>query len=159
MLVFLFTDIEGSTQLWDEHTEEMGDCITRHDAILREQIEACGGTDICAVSMDASKAVTGTFSLEDTGYKVYLHFLDAGLDLAVGPGIGLGPDDYGERSGQRGTQRGGGGSRDDGGGQLRKRPRGAEPRSRYAALPVCRSVHRERFGEYSLKKEVIGSIV
>jgi hypothetical protein len=65
-------------------------CITRHGAVLRKQIEACGGKDISAVSMHASKAVTGTFSLEDTGYKVYLHFLVAGLDLALGPGSELG---------------------------------------------------------------------
>ena len=43
MLVFLFTDIEGSTRLWEEHTSEMGNAIARHDAILQEQIEACGG--------------------------------------------------------------------------------------------------------------------
>lgn len=36
MLVFLFTDIEGSTQLWEEHTDEMGAVIARHDAILQE---------------------------------------------------------------------------------------------------------------------------
>lgn len=36
MLVFLFTDIEGSTRLWEAHTDEMGDVIARHDAILQE---------------------------------------------------------------------------------------------------------------------------
>jgi WD40 repeat protein/class 3 adenylate cyclase len=43
MLVFLFTDIEGSTQLWEEHTDEMGAVIARHDEILREQVEGHGG--------------------------------------------------------------------------------------------------------------------
>jgi class 3 adenylate cyclase len=43
MPVFLFTDIEGSTRLWEEHRAEMGSVIARHDAILREQIEADGG--------------------------------------------------------------------------------------------------------------------
>ena len=42
-MVFLFTDIEGSTRLWEEHTEEMGEVIARHDAILQEQVEDCGG--------------------------------------------------------------------------------------------------------------------
>jgi WD40 repeat protein/class 3 adenylate cyclase len=41
--VFLFTDIEGSTQLWEEHTDEMGAVIARHDDILREQVEGHGG--------------------------------------------------------------------------------------------------------------------
>ena len=43
MPVFLFTDIEGSTRLWEEHTGEMGAVIARHDEILREQIEGHGG--------------------------------------------------------------------------------------------------------------------
>jgi WD40 repeat protein/class 3 adenylate cyclase len=43
MLVFLFTDIEGSSRLWERYTAEMGEIITRHDAILQEQIGASGG--------------------------------------------------------------------------------------------------------------------
>jgi WD40 repeat protein/class 3 adenylate cyclase len=43
MLTFLFTDIEGSTRLWEEHTAEMGEVIAHHDAVLRERIEASGG--------------------------------------------------------------------------------------------------------------------
>ncbi|MGD2146783.1 MAG: adenylate/guanylate cyclase domain-containing protein [Anaerolineae bacterium] len=43
MPVFLFTDIEGSSRLWEEHTAEMGEVISRHDAILRQAIEASGG--------------------------------------------------------------------------------------------------------------------
>jgi len=43
MLVFLFTDIEGSTPLWEAHTDEMGEVIARHDAILQEQVGGCGG--------------------------------------------------------------------------------------------------------------------
>jgi class 3 adenylate cyclase len=43
VLVFLFTDIEGSTRLWEQHTDLMGAVIDRHDAMLRERIGACGG--------------------------------------------------------------------------------------------------------------------
>jgi len=43
MLVFLFTDIESSSRLWEEHTDAMGEVIARHDAILREAIESAGG--------------------------------------------------------------------------------------------------------------------
>ena len=43
MLVFLFTDIEGSTRLWEQHTAAMRDVITRHDAILQQQIAQSGG--------------------------------------------------------------------------------------------------------------------
>jgi class 3 adenylate cyclase/tetratricopeptide (TPR) repeat protein len=43
MPVFLFTDIEGSTRLWEQHTAEMGAVIARHDALLRERVHAAGG--------------------------------------------------------------------------------------------------------------------
>jgi adenylate cyclase len=43
ILVFLFTDIEGSTRLWEQYTDEMGEVIARHDTILQEQVEGCGG--------------------------------------------------------------------------------------------------------------------
>jgi class 3 adenylate cyclase/predicted ATPase len=43
MPVFLFTDIEGSSRLWEEHTGVMTGVIARHDEILREQVEVTGG--------------------------------------------------------------------------------------------------------------------
>ena len=43
MLVFLFTDIEGSSRLWEERTTVMTGVIARHDEILRELIGGHGG--------------------------------------------------------------------------------------------------------------------
>jgi WD40 repeat protein/class 3 adenylate cyclase len=43
VFVFYFTDIEGSTRLWEEHTADMGKVIARHDEIVRQQIEDAGG--------------------------------------------------------------------------------------------------------------------
>ena len=42
-VTFLFTDIEGSTQLWEKYPEEMKLAIARHDSILREAIESNHG--------------------------------------------------------------------------------------------------------------------
>ncbi len=42
-VTFLFTDIEGSTRLWQEQPEAMAVSHTRHDAILREAIESNHG--------------------------------------------------------------------------------------------------------------------
>ena len=42
-VTFLFTDIEGSTRLWEEHPDAMRDALARHDELLREAIEAHGG--------------------------------------------------------------------------------------------------------------------
>ena len=41
---FLFTDIEGSTRLWEEHAVAMGPALAIHDRILREAVAAGGGT-------------------------------------------------------------------------------------------------------------------
>src|SRR5260370_5562737 len=42
-VTFLFTDIEGSTRLWEQHPEAMPLALTRHDLLLRQAIEAHGG--------------------------------------------------------------------------------------------------------------------
>ncbi|MBN4047465.1 hypothetical protein JYT71_00505 [Acidimicrobiaceae bacterium AH-315-P05] len=42
-MTFLFTDVEGSTRMWEEHPAEMQLALERHDAILRTAIESHGG--------------------------------------------------------------------------------------------------------------------
>jgi predicted ATPase/class 3 adenylate cyclase len=42
-VTFLFTDLEGSTRLWEEHPEAMQPALARHDEILRGHVEAHGG--------------------------------------------------------------------------------------------------------------------
>ncbi len=42
-VTFLFSDIEGSTPLWDQHHDEMQTATARHDAILQGVIDARGG--------------------------------------------------------------------------------------------------------------------
>jgi predicted ATPase/class 3 adenylate cyclase len=43
-LAFLFTDIAGSTRLWETLPAAMTDALGRHDAVLREAIESSSGT-------------------------------------------------------------------------------------------------------------------
>lgn len=42
-VTFLFTDIEGSTRLWEVHPEAMRSALARHDALLRQAIDASNG--------------------------------------------------------------------------------------------------------------------
>ena len=42
-VTFLFTDIEGSTRLWEEHPDAMRDALARHDDIVRDAVESHGG--------------------------------------------------------------------------------------------------------------------
>src|SRR5829696_6717930 len=43
-VTFLFTDIEGSTGLWERYPEAMSEALSRHDEILRTVIEANNGS-------------------------------------------------------------------------------------------------------------------
>jgi class 3 adenylate cyclase len=38
-ITFLFTDIEGSTRLWEHNPTAMSEAVARHDAILRRVTE------------------------------------------------------------------------------------------------------------------------
>jgi predicted ATPase/class 3 adenylate cyclase len=42
-VTFLFTDLEGSTHLWDEHPDAMRAASARHDELLRDAIGTHGG--------------------------------------------------------------------------------------------------------------------
>jgi predicted ATPase/class 3 adenylate cyclase len=42
-VTFLFTDVEGSTRLWERGPEAMSKALAHHDELLREGVEARGG--------------------------------------------------------------------------------------------------------------------
>src|SRR4051794_37018001 len=42
-VTFLFTDIEGSTQRWEQYPQQMQAALQRHDTILRHSIEGHSG--------------------------------------------------------------------------------------------------------------------
>ena len=63
-LTFLFTDIEGSSRLWEHYPEAMRVALARHDAIMRKVIETHGGhvfktvgDQFCAVFLSAPDAL------------------------------------------------------------------------------------------------------
>ena len=42
-VTFLFTDLEGSTRLWEEYPDAMPAALARHDELLRDAIESHRG--------------------------------------------------------------------------------------------------------------------
>src|SRR5215210_638716 len=42
-VTFLFTDVEGSTRLWEEQPEAMKAALARHDEILRDAVQSHAG--------------------------------------------------------------------------------------------------------------------
>src|SRR5262252_8797613 len=57
-VTFLFTDIEGSTPLWEQYAVEMRSAVERHDRILREAIESSSGR-VVKTTGDGMLAVFG----------------------------------------------------------------------------------------------------
>src|SRR5438034_899473 len=58
-LAFLFTDIEGSTRIWEQYHQPMKDALERHDAILREAVESSNGQVVKSTG-DGLMAVFGS---------------------------------------------------------------------------------------------------
>src|SRR3954452_12677230 len=42
-VTFLFTDVEGSTRLWEHHPEQMRAALARHDQLIESLVEAHAG--------------------------------------------------------------------------------------------------------------------
>ncbi len=66
-VTFLFTDIEGSTRLWEEYPEAMPAVLDRHNTLLRHAIEANNGVvfntigdGFCAAFATAPDALSAT---------------------------------------------------------------------------------------------------
>src|SRR6478736_10202534 len=67
----LFTDIEGSTRLWEQEPERMQSALRRHDAIVRSAIEQTGGAvvkmtgdGVHAAFADPFQAVTAALTVQ-----------------------------------------------------------------------------------------------
>lgn len=72
-LTFCFSDIEGSTRLWEESASTMSEALAKHDAILREQIEShrgevfkTVGDGFFATFVNAHDAVEAAVSIQRT---------------------------------------------------------------------------------------------
>src|SRR5436190_20142130 len=80
-ITFLFTDIEGSSRLWEERPDAMRLALARHDALLRAAIETNGGTvfktvgdAFCAAFASAPQAIEATLTAQQS-----LHGVAAGI--------------------------------------------------------------------------------
>src|SRR5512140_837657 len=92
-VTFLFTDIEGSTQLWEKHPDAMKVALATHDAILRGAAESNGGhvfkstgDGICAVFETAGQGVAATLAAQHALSK---HAWDAIKPQAIRVRMGL----------------------------------------------------------------------
>jgi predicted ATPase/class 3 adenylate cyclase/Tfp pilus assembly protein PilF len=70
-LAFLFTDVEGSTRLWERQTPAMSEALARHDGIVHNAIGRNGGEvfktwgdAFCAAFSTANEAVDAAIELQ-----------------------------------------------------------------------------------------------
>ncbi len=70
-VTFLFTDIEGSTRLWEEYPEAVKPALARHDVLVRRSIETQGGVvfktvgdAFCAAFSTAPEALAGALDAQ-----------------------------------------------------------------------------------------------
>src|ERR1700752_3091500 len=100
-VTFLFTDIEGSTQLWEKFPAEMNTALAKHDAILKERIESnrghiikTTGDGVHAVFVTVIEAIDAALSVQHD-----LQLLIDNLEIKVRMGLHTGEaerrgDDY-----------------------------------------------------------------
>ena len=70
MVTFLFTDVEGSTRLREEHPAEIAPALERHDSILRTAIESHDGYVVAATGEGFAVAFTRARDAIDTAVDV-----------------------------------------------------------------------------------------
>jgi serine/threonine protein kinase len=80
-VTFLFTDIEGSTPLWDQNPRAMRESLARHNAILGKSIEAHEGRVFKVIG--------------DAFQGVFVHPVQA-IDAAIAAQHALAAEDWGE---------------------------------------------------------------
>src|SRR5438105_10026712 len=89
-ITFLFTDIEGSTRLWEEQPDAMRLALARHDALLRAAIESHGGhifktigDAFCAAFATAPEALDAALAIQQNLLHAQPSTLDAQLPVKV----------------------------------------------------------------------------
>ena len=80
-VTFLFTDLEGSTRLWEEHPDAMRTALAQHDDVLRSTIESHGGSVV---------------KQRGDGFHAVFATAHDALDAAVGAQVALAAESFEE---------------------------------------------------------------
>lgn len=90
---FLFTDIVGSTELWEAHPAEMAEALEEHDRILREEIDKRSGHIFSTAGDSFAAAFSSAVAAMESAVATQLRVKDvsvAGQGLAVRSAVHLG---------------------------------------------------------------------
>ena len=95
ILTLLFTDIEGSTEKWEQEPERMAHALARHDVLLRAVVETHRGRVIKTTGDGVYAAFGDAADCVDSAIAIQRSIADpmatAGMPLAVRCGLHAGP--------------------------------------------------------------------
>ena len=94
---YLFTDIVGSTKLWEDHPERMREALARHDAMTRRAVESHRGTIVKMVGDGVHAAFDDPLDAICAAVELQQALADPertnGLALPVRSGVHVGLDE------------------------------------------------------------------
>src|ERR1700758_2225674 len=97
-VTFLFTDLEGSTRLWEEAPERMRPAMAQHDALLRDAVRRHRGTVVKMTGDGGHAAFADPVGALGASIERQQALVDAeaahGVPLRVRCGVHLGVDEY-----------------------------------------------------------------
>ena len=93
-VTFLFTDLEGSTRLWEEQPDTMRDALARHDEILRDAVEKRDGVVVKTTGDGLHAAFATAYDAVAAAIQAQ-RSLDAGTVAASGSAPGADGRSYG----------------------------------------------------------------
>ena len=82
-VTFLFTDIEGSTRLWEE-SPEMFERVEQHFRVLRSAVEEAGGEVFTTLGDGVAAAFGSVDSAVRAAVAAQRHMVPIGLDVRMG---------------------------------------------------------------------------
>jgi predicted ATPase/class 3 adenylate cyclase len=98
---YLFTDIEGSTRLWEQEAERMRQALKRHDAIARRAVEGHAGTVVKTMGDGLHATFDDPLDAVSAAIELQQALLDAteteGIPLRVRCGLHAGVDERRDR--------------------------------------------------------------
>jgi len=83
VVAFLFTDIEGSSRLWEQEPERMREALARHDAIVRAAVAAHRGQVVKMLGDGAHAAFDDPLDAVNSAVSLQQTFADAGATSGI----------------------------------------------------------------------------
>ena len=88
VVTFLFTDVEGSTELWERDESAMDDALARHDLVMRRVIKEHGGHVFSTAGDSFAAAFAAPVEAAIAAVEAQRAVVEVGLHVRVGLHVG-----------------------------------------------------------------------